>query len=229
MDAEIRTLAARLAAAQVLRRDDPMVRRVLTDELFYQQLGERLAAVGLEFVDHPYAEHVSVRLAREQEQAVFGGEETWLSNNLGLARDQIALLVVLWALLILPKRQRQIERKSSRDSNSQSEMFATDKPIPTGAELGIGVNENTLLADFGDRLGGKTRISIGLGVLSRHRLIDRRGGQIVEGPLLDLALDYERMADRVLDGTLTDLFGTQLADVLPADGSPASDAPYLTD
>jgi len=33
----------------------------------------------------------------------------------------------------------------------------------------------------------------------------------------------------VLDGTLTDLFGTQLADVLPADGSPASDAPYLTD
>ena len=124
MDAEIRTLAARLAAAQVLRRDDPMVRRVLTDELFYQQLSERLAAVGLEFVDHPYAEHVSVRLAREQEQAVFGGEETWLSNNLGLARDQIALLVVLWALLILPKRQRQIERKSSRDSISHSTTSA---------------------------------------------------------------------------------------------------------
>jgi len=229
MDAEIRTLAARLAAAQVLRRDDPLVRRVLTDELFYQQLGERLAAVGLEFVDHPYAEYVSVRLAREQEQAVFGGEETGLSNNLGLARDQIALLVVLWALLILTKRQRQIERKSSRDSISQSEMFATDKPIPTGVELGIGVNENTLLADFGDRLGGKTRISIGLGVLARHRLIDRRGGQIVEGPLLDLALDYNRMADRVLDGTLTDLFGTPLADVLPADDAPAGNAPPLTD
>lgn len=221
MEADIRTLAARLAANQVLRRDDPQVRRVLTDELFYDQLCERLAGVGLEFVDHPYAEHVTVRLAREQEQAVFGGEETWLSNNLGLSRDQIALLVVLWALLILPKRQRQIERKSAKDSTAQSEMFATDKPIPTGAELGISVNENTLLADFGDRLGGKTRINFGLGALSRHRFIERRAGLIVEGPLLDLALDYNRMADRILDGTLTELFGTHLADVLESDNDEA--------
>lgn len=208
MERELQTLVARLAAHRVLPRKDSLVRRALTDDLFHDALLERLAACGLELVEHPYADHVMLRIKREFEQSVFGSEDAWLSNNLELKRDQIALLVVLWALLILPKRQRQIERQTETDRLRQSEMFASAKPVPTAAELSISIAEATLLADFGERLGGRTRIkNFGLPVLSRLGFIERRDGRILEGPLLDLALDYNRMAERILNGTLSELFG----------------------
>jgi hypothetical protein len=207
MERDLQILVARLAAQRVLPRRDPLVKKALTDELFFNALSERLSACGLELVEHPYADHVALRVRRELEQPVFGGEDAWLSNNLDLKRDQIALLVVLWALLILPKRQRQIERQTAAELRNQAEMFATEKPLPTAAQLGISVAEATLVADFGAQLGGKTRISIALGVLSRVGFIERRDTRIFEGPLLDLVLDYNRMAQRVLDGTLADLFG----------------------
>lgn len=227
MERELQTLVARLAAHRVLPRKDALVRKALTDDLFHHALTERLAACGLELVEHPYADHVTLRIKRELEQPVFGSEDAWLSSNLELKRDQIALLVVLWALLILPKRQRQIERQTEVERLRQSEMFASEKPVPTSAELSISIAEATLLADFGERLGGKTRIrNFGLPVLSRLGFIERRDGRIHEGPLLDLVLDYQRMAGRILDGTLSELFGSGLdedrADALP-DGDDAND------
>jgi hypothetical protein len=229
MELELQTLVARLSAQRWLPRRDALVKRALTDELFRNGLNERLAACGMELVEHPYADHVALRIRRELEQPVFGGADVWLSNNLDLKRDQIALLVVVWAMLVLPKRQRQIERRNTRSSERQNEMFAVEKPVPTAAELNISVAEATLLADFGDRLGGKTRISIALGVLSRHGFIDRRDGRIYEGPLLDLVLDYNRMARRVLDGTLADLFNTRLDDFVDESTrtAPDIDAPGM--
>jgi len=215
MERELQVLIARLSSLRVLPRRDPLVKRALTDELFHSALAERLAGCGFELVEHPYADHVTLRIRRELEQPVFGGEDTWLSNNLGLKRDQIALLVVLWSLLILPKRQRQIERQTAADRRNQGEMFAAEKPLPTAAELGINVAEPTLMADFGERLGGRTRVTIGLGVLSRHGFIDRRDSRIYEGPLLDLVLDYNRMAERVLNGTLADLFARPIDSEAP--------------
>lgn len=221
MEAELQTLVARLAALRVLPRGDALVRRALTDDLFFTALTERLAACGMELVEHPYADHVCLRIRRELEQPVFGAEDQWLSNNLELKRDQMALLVVLWAMLILPKRSRQIERKDEASTQRQSEMFAADTPLPTAAELDISIAEATLLADFGDRLSGRTRVrNFGLPVLSRHGFIERRDGRIYEGPLLDLVLDYNRMARRVLDGALADLFGQRLDEVI----EPAADA-----
>src|ERR1700722_986016 len=209
MERDIETLIARLTAWQYLSRDEPLVKRALADEAFYQELSRRLAACGLEFVDHPFADHVALRLRRDLEQSVFGDETTWLSNNLGLARDHVALLVVLWSLLILPKRSRQLTRQNDEQAVLQSEMFAAEKPLPSAAELKISIADATLLADFGDRLGGKTRVDFGLGALRRLKFIVRRGGQIIEGPLLDLAFDYERMAPRILDGALRDLLANR--------------------
>lgn len=224
MERELQTLVARLAAQRWLPRSDALIKRALTDDLFFNALRERLGACGLELIEHPYADHVALRIKRELEQPVFGGDDAWLSNNLELTRDQIALLVVLWALLILPKRSRQIERQHERDAQRQGEMFAAEKPLPTAAELRISLTEATLLADFGERLGGKTRLNIGLGKLARSGFIERRDGRIQEGPLLDLALDYNRMARRVLDGTLADLFGGRHGD---DDGTPMQ--PYGLD
>jgi hypothetical protein len=226
VEVELQTLVARLSAQRWLPRRDALVKRALTDELFRNSLNERLAACGLELVEHPYADHVALRIRRELEQPVFGGAEVWLSNNLDLKRDQMALLVVLWSLLVLPKRQKQIERRNTRSTERQNEMFAVEKPVPTAAELNISVAEATLVADFGERLGGKTRIGIALGMLSRFGFIERREGRIHEGPLLDLVLDYNRMARRVLDGTLADLFGTHLENVIDEKPSaPDIDAP----
>ncbi len=226
MEAELQILVARLSAQRWLPRRDTLVKRALTDELFRNGLNERLAACGLELVEHPYADHVALRIRRELEQSVFGGADMWLSNNLDLKRDQMALLVVLWAMLVLPKRQRQIERRNTRVVERQNEMFAIEKPVPSAAELNISLAEATLVADFGERLGGKTRIGIALGLLSRLGFIERRDGRVYEGPLLDLVLDYNRMARRVLDGTLADLFGTHLESVIDDEPSaPAIDAP----
>lgn len=198
----VAALIARLLAERWLPRDDDGVRLALTDAGFREDLDRRLAAAGLRLLDHPYASHVAVAIAKAQEAAVFAGPKAWAASNLGLDRDAIALLVVLWALLVLPKRQRQIARVDADRGQDQGQIFAELKPVPVGGDVAEPVGERTLIADFGDKLGGKMRLTMNLGVLARHGFIVRRKERIHEGPLLDLAFDYERTARRVLDGAL---------------------------
>ena len=202
MSDPVAALIARLLAERWLPRDDDGVRQALTDAGFREDLERRLAAAGLRLLDHPYASHVAVAIAKGQEAAVFAGPKAWAATNLGLDRDAIALLVVLWALLILPKRQRQIARLDADRDQDQGQIFAELKPVPVGDEVVEPVGERTLIADFGDKLGGKMRIQMNLGALARHGFIVRRKERIHEGPLLDLAFDYERTARRILDGSL---------------------------
>ena len=199
----IATLIARLLAERWLPRDDTAVRQVLVDAELREDLERRLASSGLRLLEHPYAKHVAVGIARAQENEVFGSARAWAASNLQLDRDAMALLVVLWSLLVLPKRQRQIARQDAERKQEQEQMFAELKPVPVGAEVVEPINERTLLADFGDKLGGKTRIHLNLGALARQGFIVRRKERIHEGPLLDLAFDYERIASRVMDGALS--------------------------
>lgn len=203
MNDPIASLIARLLAERWLPRDDASVRELLTDAELRNDLDRRLAAAGLRLLEHPYAANVAVGIARPQESAAFGSAKAWSATNLQLDRDAIALLVVLWALLVLPKRQRQIARQQADRDQDQEQMFAELKPIPVGAEVVEPINERTLLADFGEKLGGKTRIQFNLGSLARQGFITRRKERIHEGPLLDLAFDYERIAGRVMDGALS--------------------------
>jgi hypothetical protein len=118
----------------------------------------------------------------------------------------VALLVVLWSLIVLPKRQRQIARADAQDGEAgQGEMFATDKPLPLAASVSPTVSYRSLLADFGNQLGKKMRLDANLKLLERNGFIIRRGEDIAEGPLLDLLLDYETLAPRILDGALADV------------------------
>ncbi|WP_305046864.1 hypothetical protein [Geoalkalibacter sp.] len=214
MDKDIRALTARLLARQHLPRQDRLVRKALTDEAFRQELDSRLHACGLKFLDNPYAGHVTLALERDLEQSVLGEQDSWLSNTLNLDRSAIALLVVLWALIILPKRQRQIERSDLGEE--QSDMFADEKPLETGRSVSAPISRNALIADFGDKLGKATKIRMNLGTLARLGFIIQRQEEIFEGPLLDLLLDYNQLAGRVLDGALHDLLGRHLSEVLPA-------------
>lgn len=227
MNDPIASLIARLIAERWLPRDDAAVRELLTDAEQRNDLDRRLAAAGLRLLEHPYAANIAVGIARPQESAVFGSAKAWSSTNLQLDRDAVALLVVLWALLVLPKRQRQIARQQADRDQDQEQMFAELKPIPVGAEVVEPINERTLLADFGEKLGGKTRIQFNLGSLARQGFIVRRKERIHEGPLLDLALDYERIAGRVMDGALSFVVAEARhysADPVEPDGESAAEA-----
>ena len=214
MSDDAQALIARLIAERWVPRTEPLARRVLVDEAFREDIEQRLAACGLRLLDNPYATHIALGLASAAEEPVLAREGQWLSSNLGLARDCVALLVVLWALLILPKRERQVLRRDNKETQ-QNDMFGMDKPLSTGSDVKGSIPERTLVADFGKQLGGKTRMGFNLGILSRHGFIERHQGVIHEGPLLDLALDHSLLAPRILDGALADLVAARVRDAVP--------------
>lgn len=197
-------LAAQLLARRWLPRSHSLVRRALIDTELWTALGQRLAAVGMRVVDNVYADHITVAMLRPAEVAVFGETGLNANNNLELPRDGVALLVVLWSLIILPKRQRQVAR-SEAGEEGQGEMFATDKPLPAPTSVSPTLSYQSLLADFGPQLGKKLRLDANLKLLERHGFITRRKEDIAEGPLLDLLLDYDTLAPRILEGALGDV------------------------
>ncbi|MCL2658478.1 MAG: hypothetical protein FWD62_13905 [Betaproteobacteria bacterium] len=204
MENEITALIARLLAHRWLPRTDAQVRRALVDETFRAELENRLAQVGLNLLDNPFAAHVAVGLRADMLDGVFGGRD-YQASTMGLTRDEIALLIVIWALIILPKRERQLGRRVLED-DGQNDMFGQEKPIVHGDEVSGAISELALLADFGLQLGGKTKVrNFALGKLARLGFIERRGGMIHEGPLLDVLLDYRVLADRIVNGTLADV------------------------
>jgi hypothetical protein len=222
MDHEITTLTARLLAHRWLPRTDTQVKRALVDESFRVELETRLATAGLVLLDNPFAEHVAVGLADDMLDAVFGGREYQMST-MGLTRDEVALLIVIWALIVLPKRERQLGRRALSD-DGQNDMFGQEKPIAYGEEVSGAISEAALMADFGSQLGGKTRIrNFALGKLARLGFIERRNGFIYEGPLLDVLLDYRTLADRIVNGTLGDVLAAAGHRLTQPDGEEETD------
>ena len=203
MNDDSQILIARLLTHQTLRRDDKLVKRVLSDELFRAEIDARLLACGLKLLDNVYADHVTLALSRTIEPKIFGARDVWQNNNFGLARDGVALLVVLWAQIILPKRERQEPQHADDDPN---DMFGTNKPLPRAEDASICIAYKALLADFGDKLGKKTRMDMNLGTLAKLGFIERRGDFIVEGPLLDLMMDTDVLKERIINGALADVF-----------------------
>ena len=170
----------------------------MIDEAFRGELDRRLAACGLRLLDNPFAAHVALALAPAQEAAVLRPDAYWLSNNAELPRDAIALLVLLWGLLVLPKRERQFAREAEV---GQGEMFSLGKEAASVRPL----TEASLLDDFSSRLGGRGRMGIQLGRLRKAGFIENQRGQITEGPLLDLVFDYASLAPRLLDSVVAAL------------------------
>lgn len=199
---EAALLAAELLARRWLPRQHPRVKRALVDADVWQAVQDRLAQVGLRLVDNLHADHVTVALLRGAEGAVFGEGGLDGSNNIDLPRDGVSLLVVLWSLIILPKRERQAARAATAEAAGQGEMFRSAKPMPSAAAVSPVVSYKTLLADFGHQLGKKVRLDNNLRRLEAHGFIERSGDEIREGPLLDLLLDYDALAPRILDGAL---------------------------
>lgn len=212
-------LAAELLARRWLPRHHPRVKRALIDMDVWQAVQERLAQVGLRLVDNIHADHVTVALVRGVEGIVFGESGLDASNNIDLPRDAVSLLVVLWSLIILPKRERQAARADAAETDGQEQMFRTDKPMPSAASVSPVVSYKALLADFGNQLGKKVRLDNNLKRLEAHGFVGRNGDEITEGPLLDLLLDYDSLASRILDGALGDVLARKRLDASAPDAS----------
>lgn len=198
MHEEVAQLAVRLIASSVLSRNDPSVVRALTDQVFRDELDRRLMACGLVLLDNPYSAYVGIAVAHENAKSVFGREDHWMSNTLDLSKPDVMLLVVLWALLIIPKRERQLARV---EAGGQTALL--DSPASVDREPHESIPLNTLLADFQHRYK-PTYLRARLQILARHKFIVIDDGQIREGPRLDLVMDYAKMAPRVKDGILSD-------------------------
>lgn len=204
MNDDSQILIARLLTHQTLRRDDKMVKRVLSDEQFRAEVDKRLLDTGLKLLDNVYADHVTLALHRAVEPKIFGAKDIWQNNNFGLTRDGVALLVVLWAQIILPKRERQETHQNADDE--QNDLFDKDRPLPRAEDSSIGISYTALLADFGEKLGKKTRMDMNLGTLSKLGFIERRADLILEGPLLDLMMDTDVLKERIINGALAEVF-----------------------
>jgi len=208
-------LTSRLISRQWLPRNDPQVRRVITDESFRADVLARLEACGLRLLENPFAENVAIGLAKSMEDPVMGENHGYKSNTFGLSQDTLALLVIIWALLIIPKRQRQIEASSEVEEEDQTSFFPEPKLVTFDESHKPVIKQKALIADFADRLGKTTRMKAGLGQLSNLGFIHRHNELITEGPLLDLVFDYQYLASRIINGAMGDILSA----------TPAQDSP----
>lgn len=230
---EAAQLIAELLVRKYLPRTHPRVKQALADAELFLAVEQRLAQVGLRWVDNVYADHVTLTLLPAPATRVLGEAGLNANNNLDLPRDAVSLLVVVWALIVLPKRERQASRVAPEAP--QNDMFAGAKPLPTARSVSPVLSYKALLEDYGNQLGKKTRLDTNLKLLERHGFIVRKQDDIAEGPLLDVLLDYDVLAPRILNGALADVLAReqtqrdQTADATstspPPATTPAADTP----
>lgn len=130
----------------------------------HREVERRLRSVGLLLATSPSSGHVGLRLAPEV--AADAGLEA--ASHLGLRAEACALLVILWVRLIF------------------------QRPAAGAAEPPR-VHLETLVRDFQPVLGGRSRIRSLVQELRRLRFLAGSGEDIEAAPLLDLALDGERI------------------------------------
>ncbi len=194
-----RQIASGLIAKRYIHRKQ--LRDMFLDEELMAEVERNLATVGLELATHIYAEYVSVKVVN-----VFSDDKGgYRASNTGLSRGALALLTIIWAKIILPKRQMQIERRTPED-NGQDSLWQQRRPIPVEENM-VTLDDKALLADFAAKFGGKTLFYRYLAELARAEFIVRREGKIYEGPLLDVVVDYGVVAQRIINGALGEMLG----------------------
>lgn len=206
---EVAHLIAELLVRKYLPRTHPRVKQALADAEFFLTVEQRLAQVGLRWLDNVYADYVTLTLLPVPASRVLGEAGLDANNNLDLPRDAVSLLVVVWSLIVLPKRERQASRVAPEVP--QNDMFAGAKPMPSALSVSPVLSYKALLEDYGNQLGKKTRLDTNLKLLERHGFIARKQDDILEGPLLDVLLDYDVLAPRILNGALADVLAREQA------------------
>jgi len=189
-----------VARAELPALDHPDIRH---------EVERRFEAVGLVLATSAYSDHVGVRLSPEvTADAAFDA-----ASNLGLRADACALLVILWARLVLQKRTaadtRQVPGQVSLLPGEQAAAAQRFTPL---------VRLETLFREFGAALGSRTHIKGLVSQLRRLGFLDGHGDVIEAGPLLELGVDGERMIAFIRRKVLAELLarGAEGAPETPA-------------
>jgi hypothetical protein len=172
------------------------------------EIERRLAGVGLTLATSAYSEHVGIRLAPE----VVGDSAFDAASNLGLRSDACALIVILWARLVLQKRTAQ----ASRQAPGQGELLAGEQ---SGAvrHFRPQVRMTTLVNEFGAVLGSETSVRRLVSQLRNLGFAAGRGDVVEAGPLLELGIDGERMVAWIRREVLARLLVERVGEAEPAD------------
>ncbi len=144
----------------------------------------RLGAVGLVLATSAYSDHVGIRLSPD----VMGDTAFDAASNLGLRSDACALLVILWARLVLQKRTA----TDTRELPGQNALF-TGERMDAARSYRPSVRMEALVREFRTVLGGRSRIQSLVTQLRRLQFLAGHGEIVEAGPLLELGIDGERM------------------------------------
>lgn len=180
-DASMRITATLLRDGYIRRRDA----EELLDEDVQAQVRERLDHVGLDLLLSVHSDAWGI-IIRDDLVRQTGGE--WITNEKGLRRNTIALIVILWKELILPSRLASsadavVEGQRTLDGNRVQE---DQKPAATSLDK--------LFSDYGKRFGPKQTLQSLLTYLKRHNIIEYENqNEIRAGPLLDILLPGPQM------------------------------------
>jgi hypothetical protein len=160
----------------------------LDDPDIRPEVERRLRSVGLMLATNDSSDHVGLRLAPE----VTADAGLDAASHLGLRPEACALLVILWVRLVLQKRTASSETEPPR------------------------VHLETLVRDFRSVLGGRGRIRSLVQELRRLRFLTGKGEEIQAAPLLEIAIDGERMMSFLRRGALAGLFEEQDPEAAPS-------------
>ena len=209
LEARAEEICGRLLIDRYLQKRE--YRDLLLDDALRAVVGRRLGSVGLQLVESFTSDYFAVRLKREVEADI---AFDW-ATNARLPRGSVALLVILWAKLVLPKRVQ------SSEPTAPEAAPGTREP-PARATI----TRDALYAEFGRKFG-KTAFARYLGQLKTAAFVrEDRLGNLSEGPLLDLLIDGVEMAQKLRDSVLWDLLerGPGSGDGLEPDDDRAGDA-----
>jgi hypothetical protein len=190
-------ICSRLVTAGPVRRDE-------LPELDHPQIRaeveRNLRFCGMCLATSAYSDYYGIKLVAEIADATVLDAPT----NLGLGANACALLTVLWARLALQHRTAE----DTQGVPTEQISLLPEQRREQAKDFQPSIRFETLAREFGPQLGGRTRLHVlvsqlrKLGFLSYHRL-----EEIQAGPLLELAIDGERMISfirsRVLGQLLT--------------------------
>ena len=189
-------LCARLVRQGAIPREEA---RELDLPEVRQEVEATLSEVGLELATSVYSEHVGVRLVHD----VTLGPGFDAATNVGLRSDGCALLVILWARLVLQKRTA----ADRRETPGQASLLPGDA-ARAARDFTPTVQLETLVREFGDILGARTHVRQLVSQLRRLGFAAGRGDTIEAGPFLELGIDGERMVAFIRRGVLSRLAET---------------------
>ena len=170
----------------------------LMDQHIRKEVEDRLQRVGLSLVSSAYSEYYGIRLAKEVES---DPGNDWPSNY-KMDESCYALLVILWAKLILPKRVSKDEERSL-EVNKQTHLVE-DKNA--WEKYTLSVSWETLYAEFGKKLGGKTKFNSYIGQLKRMGFVQYTTKEhIIAGPIMEVLIDGHKMASYIRDSCIAEL------------------------